>query len=366
MLLRSELDTLKSLTGRLIAGLGASSLVALAKQRQIILVLHKKSGRLHRQRLRQLFSDAGYRALWLYVRFHQRGLTALSDQLGPEPAEIYSVQGMQPLVTRVLVLAEDLIGYLEITFPDYLDQSVPKSRHRRLQYQQTFQAELERLGQSLDARLLCSEIAGRILQSLHERISSLSSAGLTYAQQVSIAYFIESFAWFAASETAISEKELFLLACRLNFNARRLCSWFTHSFSATPRYTEEEAYTALLQLRQSGSAAFEPADPSLRETLLAWLSRRKARVAKAPSGLPTWPMSLTLSVAQFSMFIRICYRSGCFSLDNAAQIVRFFATGFTTKRQTKVSVKVLPKALTARTRPPPSCSVTCCIAWLSS
>jgi len=59
--------------------------------------------------------------------------------------------------------------------------------------------------------------------------------------------------------------------------------------------------------------------------------------------IPLLKVPLTLSVAQFSMFIRICYRTGCFSLNNAAEIIRFFATNFTTKRQDAVSVKSFTK-----------------------
>jgi hypothetical protein len=343
MVLRSELDTLKSLTGKLTARAHAGSSVTLSEHHQIILVLHQESDRLHNQWLRQLFSNTGDKALSRYVRFHQQGLTALSDQVIPETTKISDVPERQPLVTEVLVLVEELIRYLEITFQDYFDRSAPESRYRRLLDQRAFEAQLGQLREALDARLPGSEMAGLILQSLHERTSDLASAPLTYAQQAGIAGFIESFAWFAASDKAISEKELFLLACRLDFNARRLCAWFKHSFSATPLFTEEEAYIALLELRPPGSAAFEPADRSLRETLLAWLSRRKAKAANPANGLPSSPMPLTLSVVQFSMFIRICYRSGCFSLDNAAQIVRFFATRFTTKRQTKISLKSFTK-----------------------
>ncbi|WP_143065107.1 hypothetical protein [Mucilaginibacter gossypiicola] len=136
----------------------------------------------------------------------------------------------------------------------------------------------------------------------------------------------------------------------LNFNFYGFVTWLQEQINYKIRRlaTAEERLLVLIEelvrVKTSPvmlSVSCDLSLPPLAELLEAWLNeaikKESGRYFPRGPGDSEKKLGLSLSVTQLSLFIRLLYEEGFFTLKNITAILRFTAKHFTTKRQEHIS-----------------------------
>lgn len=267
-----------------------------------------------------VFSETGAQALARYLTYHLKGISVLSDTLFlTHPDQVDVLNG--------------LLGFLLNSYPEYLNLNVqaPKS------YVRVMQENITRLKTAflygvVDAKL--GEVLDIYWSEISETGARYSFAALHYGERLTEALL-------GAPDEQAAERVL----DQLNFNhlayfnyRRQKIRCGMSPFPITERKAFLEArYLELFTVPSCRSSAYHADWPTLTEMLSAWLKEELAMlpqqtVPAAPEKLP-----LNLSVSQLALWIRLWQDQGLFGTDNLAEVFRFFARHYRTKRQEHIS-----------------------------
>jgi hypothetical protein len=94
----------------------------------------------------------------------------------------------------------------------------------------------------------------------------------------------------------------------------------------------------------SPEKSLQPEVGSTNIQLIGWLEEQLGTGSNQIMVRTVEQFPLNLSVPQFALFVRICYKTACFPVENVARITRFFSEHFTTKKQPHISPKSFGRA----------------------
>jgi hypothetical protein len=345
MVLRSELSTIELIVDQLIRSTFVSGKAEITEQPQELLrLLDKECKRLRATWVHHLFSSVKETTISRYVRFHQAALTVLCDKLSDQFIYNNRVAGSGSVGDEALKMLDDLLQGFQNSLPQYFDKEMLETRYRRKQEQTAYQEIFLKLEADLFQRLPGSMLASAISRSINQKLEDYWLEPVSYRQSAVVYQLVVSLKYYLSTKATVNEIELFLFVFKLNLNSELIFNWFKENVTTGSLLSANDARILLEDRAKSVQSPFDPHQVSLEDLILPWLDGLSGPQENGPAPRITVSrVPLTLSVAQFAMFIRICYRTGCFSLTNAAEIIRFFATNFTTKRQDSVSVKSFTK-----------------------
>jgi hypothetical protein len=136
----------------------------------------------------------------------------------------------------------------------------------------------------------------------------------------------------------------------LNFNFRGFLSWYrekiNRKISMLPTSEERLLFlieelvrikTSPVMLSVAGELSLPPLAELLENCLNEMIKKESGRYFPREPEDSEKKLGLSLSVTQLSLFIRLLYEEGFFTLKNITAILRFTAKHFTTKRQEHIS-----------------------------
>ena len=226
-----------------------------------------------------------------YVQDHQQALLTYTNEvlkyLDEEHPGVYTLSGgytLPDVYKLIFMNLEELIGFVEQQFTQYLDTTAPVPyRHRVVQAAQLLQTlssvepVLSRWSASEDwaASGLLS-----VLQELFNRIRQLPTDPANYLQLRYYQKLLQGLETWVGQEDA-SEESLLTLLFHLNFNSTGLLHWFISTLQT--KLTEKEVVADRLsllyyyrkfckQLSVQQQYAYRQGYPSVEERVLSWIN----------------------------------------------------------------------------------------------
>ncbi|WP_374950081.1 hypothetical protein [Mucilaginibacter sp.] len=304
-----------------------------------------------------LLSNAKDQVIKRYVQYHQAGITGLSDKTSRympaldlnETIKADQRTAFQELVTEL----ENLLDFLHRQFYTYFDIDHKTTiYHCELLNQQIkyFEAALKayQSDQVQKSLILC------ILASAEEVATEGLVAGISYRQSEQCLNVVRMLHQMLIFGTNTTTEKLVLDLYRQNANSLYFFNWHQEFIAdQLAKYNDKKQRNNFLndQIKILAAIfvlpekAIQPELPSTDAFILPWLQEQINTDGKHTSfKAPSLQLPLNLSVPQFAVFIRICYKTGCFPVENIAMIIRFFTTNFTTKKQPHISHKSFGRA----------------------
>jgi hypothetical protein len=357
-LLRSEIIELQKSVGTLLennsAATSASYQQHLAEQvthvQNLCIDLKKKW-------THELLSSAKEPVVKRYVQFHQAGIVQLSDRISAQmPAlniteEESNIQRDAHL--RLNASLEELLDFLRHQFYQYFDIDHKATSYNcnllRLKVS-TFKPELKAYDQPAVDRSLINVL----LTSVDEILEESEVSGISYRQAEQVLKLSRMTHQLLFFGTNANTATLLRAFYQQNLNSFHFYHWFQvyllDQLALLKDQTEKNALisreiAALAGIFVNADKALQPELPSTDVFIKQWLQEQispKSGQFKLKSETMQFP--LNLSVPQFALFIRICYKTSCFPVENVAMITRFFTEHFTTKKQPHISHKSFGRA----------------------
>ncbi len=277
-----------------------------------------------------------------YIRYHQAGITRLSNRL-------FASGHSGPSVASSAL--EALLTYLRTYFYREYDHSVSVTdfciddwsmglHEKRISVQDGWHP-------GSDERKLADAVFGWL-----EHISSGPfKRRLSYATMETVKEFTGSL--MRLSGRAAKAREIFELLVEYKVDIAEASGWYKayisnelHSLSKSGKKSFIDQEIAKFESLQPKVDVAQSGKTAMPGQLLAWLQELKGDRQPAPivSAGDYQKVALNLSVAQFGLFLRLCYLEGCFHEDNISAMLRFFSSRFTSKRQDHISFKSLGRA----------------------
>ncbi len=303
-----------------------------------------------------IFSSTREQVIARYIQFHQAGITRLSNDLSVRLAAIdfpekdQHSQGL--FYQEILIELELLLFFLWHECRPYFDLNYPVSLfHGKQQYDQVLEklTVMETRARSIIDQSLLSVVSLSVKESAEEAIHT----GISYRQlsrNIDLLRLMDRIFW---KNPETSRMQLADLLYKNNLNTLRFFRWFRDhcldQLHELPDRKDKEKWLhaeikRLEVLFVDPKKPFEPELPAIDQQILPWLRlqlentpRKMSKKTDGANG--NGPMPLVLSVTQFAMFVRVFQQTGCFSVQQAAKIIRFFSRHFTTKRQSDISIK---------------------------
>jgi hypothetical protein len=299
----------------------------------------------------QLFSTAKDPVIKRYVQFHQAGIIRLSDQVQriASASKIGTDQKSDKgnFLDELNQELERIISFLRHKFYPYFDDNHRVSIYyceQQFRLIADYESELEKYNKpEIDPKLIKAYI-----DSLQDFLNEAYASGMTYREAAYQLNWIRMSDQLLNNITTTTTSSLARAFYKQNLNTLHFANWYKDYWSGQLiTATNKREVEILLQNEVSElqnifvnpQHAMEPALPSIEQILIPFLEALIRPVQKEvkPNGNFLFP--LNLSVPQFALFIRVCYKCGCFPMKNVAKIARFFTQHFTTKKQAHISYK---------------------------
>ncbi|MCR8560359.1 hypothetical protein KXD93_22085 [Mucilaginibacter sp. BJC16-A38] len=309
--------------------------------------------------VRELFSSVKETIILRYVQYHQAGIISLSDVVYAEIPGLnenrYSQQ-LNNFYNETINQLEGLLQFLEKSFYKYYD------------FDHVVSAELCRresenilnLLKEVISKLVRAGIDQRLIEGLKtaisEKIDNALQSGISY-RQVSYLSGILNLIRARTLRGDFNTDVLAQLLYHQNFNSYYFERWYqsllTSTIANASKKNKDIVIQKELETLQSRfvehGKSFHHELPAINDSLIAWLGLQyigiqqlSAKITGKMNGHDRMP--LNFSVAQFGLFIRLCYLEGCFHVNNISGILRFFSFHFETKKQLNISLKSFRRA----------------------
>jgi hypothetical protein len=305
----------------------------------------------------ELLSSAKEPVIKRYVQFHQAGIVQLSDRISAQvPAlnltdEASIIQRQAYL--QVNASLEEVLDFLRHQFYQYFDID-HKATFYYCQLLKVKVSIFEPDLKAYDHPAVDNSLIKVLLTSVEEIVTEGEVSGISFRlaeQTLKLARFTHQLLFFGNNATTAT---LLLAFYQQNVNTFHFYHWYQVYLSdqLAVLKDEKDKQVALAQEVEALSGIFVSPDKALQPELPAtdtfikqWLQEQinpKSGQTKRSAGTNQLP--LNLSVPQFALFIRICYKTSCFPVENVAMITRFFTEHFTTKKQPHISHKSFGRA----------------------
>lgn len=291
------------------------------------------------------FSELPHHSLFRYFNHQLEGITAFLDRHS----------GWNQTVTGCLL---QQIDHLQQYYAPYFnwDARAPQAYHRHLTV--NLAGTIESVRSRLRAANVDPELSCCLLHWLDESTEQHPAVHYTFRCLKYTESLIGSISSFDFGESGAADN-LTLLLSRLNFNH---LAFLAYRQSQTRRSAqnldgltgglrflrqEKAAVAACPQIRET---AYDPALPSLKEMLTAWLQEEitlAEMTIKEQSELPpvcrSEKQAVDLSVAHLACLIKLFLEENLLVSRSTKTVFQFFANHFQTKRQTAISAGSLSK-----------------------
>lgn len=284
------------------------------------------------------------------VRFFQALLTRQSDQLFSRGVVMDKTNAEGAALQTVLEGIEAVLKKQKSMYGSFFDVSQPVSHY----FLSLLRADLKFLFQNLYEELPESggeikELLDAIRIALEQLMIAEHGNRPSYEDLKHITYFMQMLTNAGKHSDALIT---FHNLMKENLNAPEVIAWYQKTTLATFSVLNEHEQRSFIEAEEHKwlSVAVSPIQlnahlPNGPEQLLAWLSKLKhQKVLDDHITGRTDRLPLSLSVAQFGLFLRLCYLTGCFHEQNISELLRFFIRHFNSKKQEHISKQSLAKA----------------------
>lgn len=350
-MLKSELQPLESLIGEIVNFNETGHDEIRVKDLGATLPRIKEAcGHLRVKWVQELFSNVKDNVIHRYVQFHQAGIVSLSDHLSA-----VSLTESNPIVHDIVELLEGLLGFLQNSFYKYFDPEHTVTANLCRKETKKISTLLESAVTDMQSAGIDLALIQAIRRTLNEIIEQAPHSGISHRK---IAYIKELLTYIREQlkTGSIDTSRIVGLLYQKNFNSFYFERWYQERLSRLVTEAKPKDQHRMIQLEAARlensyielNKSFDADRPSLDITLLGLLTLQlnEETLAANKTGRATEPvrMPLNFSVAQFALFIRLCYLEGCFNLNNISSIQRFFTHHFETKKQLHISPKSFGRA----------------------
>lgn len=303
--------------------------------------------------MRQIFNAREERVLEILIQQYQSSLVRLLDQLDKNKLLLPSLPHMKSLLEELTIVLEDLLAFIELHFTKYynLDQAVPctylrinkkdwKGRLKKVD------PDLKKLNNSLSSLLL--KVMG----------SFVNASELTYRQMI---YYKDLFSEVSGVFNSTSTDDYLFGRLEdsliyLNFNHSFFIALLIRKIDDEINVlkNQEDIIEHLISYRNrienlpvKPGACYNISLPAVTESLLRWISFHVNKPIFKLSNDSIQSMekkqvnddkvNLSVSVAMLGLFIRLLTEEEIITTKNQADLIRFFASNFTTPKQDKIS-----------------------------
>jgi len=359
-LLRPELHRLEKLTGEILSNENLSGKSSSYEEgAEGIKSIRSECIRLKEIWLRELFSPVKDHVIIRYVRYHQTGITQLSNRLcGQMPASGSPDrrEGLHGHCCRAaLDELEQLLYFLQSDFNSYFDFDSKLSDDQCRKQMEHIGSLEEAVSRCLNHAAIDLSLMAAISLSVGRVISQALYSGISYRQSGRSSSLLAVVLDFLNQMPDVSTADVVSLLYRENFNTSSFTSWYREHLDQKISAAADPFERAAIIRREINSLeavfvapekAFDPALPGTGEQILQWLREQDTG---APGSKPVktngnYRIPLTISVAQFGLFLRLFYQAGCFPVNNISKMLRFFRQHFSSKKQDDISLKSLGRA----------------------
>ncbi|WP_121811247.1 hypothetical protein [Mucilaginibacter kameinonensis] len=320
--------------------------------------------RLKKHWIQDLFGPAKDYAVNRYVKYHQSGITRLSDAVSEaaglkDPASLSLYDGA---LGELLNGFEDLLLFLQNNCYQFFDSGFRMTVfNERRQYNDA--AGFEKELRAYKGPAMETGLAAAIADSVSGKLQGAACEGISYRDAELLTQLTHIVRQHLNNGNENIAESLQDALYRQNLNTRYFYHWYTGAIlskmaGAAGKKGKEQLIMEELT-RFSGvfvrpGNAFEPGLPAIDQQVGAFLKAQLGHPSRAaaPGGLNgNSRLAIDLSVPQFAIFVRVLYQCGCFPVRNVAKIVRFFTAHFTTKKQSDVSAKSFARAFYGMDQP---------------
>ena len=306
-------------------------------------------------------------AVTFYVRHQQQALHNLlhhcRHQLEPaQRTQLYAAPqafDLADIYRLCYAKVEKILGFVEQTFPEHLDLTVPLSYSRRIQALADVQTQLSVV--QLVVRQM-EDLPDRVGEPLQKCLGQLlivvQDTGVSYQDLLYPRLLLRVLYERLQRGRSLSSLTLFHLLVRYNFNSIAFFDLITEHIqleiyaaasTADRLHTVARYLKIYKQLQSSTALAYAQALPPLREQMVNWLKEERDYLRRQPEPLPP-PVNLeqlsesarlptTFSVAQLAFFHRVLHDTGFFRNESQRATFRFISTHYRTPRQEQISEK---------------------------
>lgn len=356
-MLRSEINELEKSINALIEQTGIAH-KSLSPKEIAESVSHVKTlgNDLKKKWTQELLSNAKEQVIKRYVQYHQAGIIQLSDKVSRQIPALNSPDDVRKLqresFDEIKSVLEKVLDFLRHNFYQYYDLD----HHATIYYCDLLPQKIAEFEPGLtDVTYEVSDtLIHCVLSSVKEKADEAIISGISYRQAdqclnlVRMVYHLLRFG--ANTQTNKLVKALY----QQNMNTLYFFNWYQqNTLDLLEKITVKEKREAAVREQISlftgifvlPEKALQPELPSTRDFINSWLEQLlKPENTDTNYKFPTFQLPLNLSVPQFALFVRVFYKTGCFSIENVALITRFFTEHFTTKKQPHISQKSFSRA----------------------
>jgi hypothetical protein len=357
-LLRSEIIELQKSVGALLennsAATNASYQQHLAEQ---VTYIQNLCIDLKKKWTHELLSSAKEPVIKRYVQFHQAGIVQLSDRISAQMPALNLADEASIIQRRAYLQVnsslEEVLDFLRHQFYQYFDID-HKTTFYYCQLLKVKVADFEPDLKAYDHPAVDNTLINVLLTSVEEIVTEGEVSGISYRlaeQALKLARFTHQLLFFGTNATTATLMRAFY---QQNVNTFHFYHWYQVYISDKLALLKDQKDKQVILAREvealSGifvnpDKALQPELPATDIFIKQWVQEQispKSGQTKMSAG--TTQLPLNLSVPQFALFIRICYKTSCFSVENVAMITRFFTEHFTTKKQPHISHKSFGRA----------------------
>ena len=306
--------------------------------------------------VKQLLSTVKEQVLRRIIQYQQAGITQLSNRVVLAKTALKQSAEKDRLIysfyESLSAELEDLLAFLNQRFYQYFDRDAMVTTclcHRELETLSAYHRQLFlHPSPDIDPGLVYA-----VKESITEMLAEAQLEGTSYRRLETVARLLHI---VQHALQVIIKPSSDLLARALykgNLNTLHFMVWYQEhlqrEMGKLPGKQKKEEFIrtelkGLSIIFIDPDKSFESELPPVDQQLLPWLQSQLEETGRGNGDLFTKPslnarLPLVISVPQFAMFVRIFQKTGCFTIHNAARIMRFFTQHFTTKKQVNISIK---------------------------
>ena len=310
----------------------------------------------------ELFSAVKEHVIQRYVQFHQAGLTALSNQIS---RRLEATDGKAPIAALYLNLyqvllseLENLLSFFKRSFYKYFDLDFRVTIYRCQKNASEYGEIRDELQQKGDLRPELTPLNEVLASSVSDLFEKGITEGISYRQTDHALNLVRTTFQMQYARGDIKPEDLAKSFYKQNLNTLYFFNWYKDFLTKRIKMISGEAgrsaaiHQELVRLESlfvDPAKSLEPDLPPINLMVIRWLQELAAgteneNAAATAKKYSNGQLGLTLSVAQFALFIRVFYQAGCFATTNISRIMRFFTDYFITKKQSRISLKSFSNA----------------------
>ena len=319
------------------------------------------------------FGERQQSVLESYYRKHQTILIELADMAfgylqSEEPESNYRLTNEGPILNvykEILRIPEELLDFMEKSFPEYFDESLKLPEIKRVQMEPGIKRNLK----VLQKELLNGEVDMKLIKIVCRPFEDylLTGAEISYHD---LSYLLvlqrELISFTKQQYEGNVNEQLCRLLLQLNFNSILFFNYYILQLKEKARNctanTELIAFHSLQlkiinQLPVKTRLVYKPDVPLIREQIGSWLCEELYYLEKQERFLYVEPQSkkelqsnetkvqTSLSVSHLAMAVKLLMEAKLITNTNSSDLIRMVARNFRTDRQEVISEESLRNKL---------------------